>query len=663
MNLFVSHNSGAALKPLALVTALSALTVAPAFSQSVDNKTLAPVVVTASRFASDPAQIPIGASVITADEIREAGINNVNEAVRKLGGAYGRQNFSGTQDFALDLRGFGTNSDQNLVVLVDGIRLSEPGLTPALLSSVAIESVERVEIVRGGSSVLYGEGATGGTVNIITKRGAQSGTRGTIVAEAGSFGHQELRGSAATGRDGFLFDANVGMQRADNYRDNNDVKQKNFSGGAQWSSNAGRIGLRIDVARQDSRFPGDITLEEFRADPGQTNTPNDFGSVDTERYSFFVERHLGAFDVAAELAHREKTSKNFADYTFATYDSRMDSRMTQFSPRIRHTAESGGVKNELVAGLDFARWSQDTKASFGGFPSSEADASQKSRAVYVRDEIHIGKARIAAGARHEVFDKDFNDPLGFATKEYSKSNSLNAWELQGKYEFTPSVSAFAKGGRSYRVANADENALTPALNQPLEPQTSQDIELGVALGNSARKVTARVFRHRLTNEIFYNPLPLVRANVNLDPTERKGVEIEGNIRLMSEFSLSGTLQHVSAKFRDGPNDGNEMVLVPRNTATLRLNWLPGSMQSAHVGLQWVDSQRYGGDFSNACTARIPSFTTVDARYAKRFGAWEFAVSGTNLTDRDYFTNAFGACQTGIYPDAGRQLKLSARMDF
>lgn len=661
MNLSVSRKSDAAWKPLALVSALSALTITPAFGQSVENKTLAPVVVTASRFASDPAQSPIGATMITAEEIREAGINNVNEAIRKLGGVYGRQNFSGTQDFTLDLRGFGANADQNLVVLVDGIRLSENELSPALLSSVPIESVERVEIVRGGSSVLYGDGATGGTVNIITKRGAQSGTRGTVVAEAGSFGHRELRASASTGKDGFLLDANVGTQRADNYRDNNDVRQKNFSGGAQWSSNEGRIGLRIDVARQDARFPGNLTLAQFEANPRQTNTPNDFGSLDTERYTFFLERRLGTVDVAAELSHRERTSKSFFDSTFGAFDSRMDSRMTQFSPRVRHKAGAGEFTNELVAGLDFARWSRDAKSNFAGFPSADADASQRSRAVYVRDEVRVGKARIAAGARHEVFDKEFTDPLAFSTTAYSKSQSLNAWELQAKYEFAPSVSAFAKGGRSYRVANVDENGATPVVNQPLEPQTSHDIELGMTLGNSARKMTARVFRHRLTNEIFYNPLQF--ANVNLDPTERKGIEIEGNVRLMSEFLLGATLQHVSAEFRGGPNAGNEMVLVPRNTATLRLNWLPGTAQTAHVGLQWVDSQRYGGDFSNACTARVPSFTTVDARYARRYGAWEFAVAGTNLTDRDYFTNAFGACRNGIYPDPGRQLKVSARLEF
>jgi iron complex outermembrane receptor protein len=102
--------------------------------------------------------------------------------------------------------------------------------------------------------------------------------------------------------------------------------------------------------------------------------------------------------------------------------------------------------------------------------------------------------------------------------------------------------------------------------------------------------------------------------------------------------------------------------VPKNVVSARLAWVPDRSQSADIGVQWVDSQRYGGDFTNSCAARIPSYSTVDARYARRFGAWEAAVSGLNLADRRYFSNAF-SCESGIYPSDGRQLKVSLRYDF
>eukprot|EP01030_Chromulinospumella_sphaerica_P009287 gene9287-9097_t len=80
---------------------------------------LAPVVVTGARFDADAALPPIGAIVIQSEDIQRAGVNDVNSAIRKIGGVYGRQSLDGSPDFSLDLRGFGSNSSQNMVIVLD----------------------------------------------------------------------------------------------------------------------------------------------------------------------------------------------------------------------------------------------------------------------------------------------------------------------------------------------------------------------------------------------------------------------------------------------------------------------------------------------------------------------------------------------------------------
>jgi iron complex outermembrane receptor protein len=151
------------------------------------------------------------------------------------------------------------------------------------------------------------------------------------------------------------------------------------------------------------------------------------------------------------------------------------------------------------------------------------------------------------------------------------------------------------------------------------------------------------------------------ANVNLDPTLRRGIELEMHALLGAGLTLSGNFQHVDARFREGINAGNEVTLVPRNTAATRLSWTAGA-QSARVGVQWVASQRYGNDFANTCASRMPSYVTLDGRYALRLARWELALTGTNLTDKNYYSQAYG-CASGIYPESGRQLTFSARYDF
>ena len=193
------------------------------------------------------------------------------------------------------------------------------------------------------------------------------------------------------------------------------------------------------------------------------------------------------------------------------------------------------------------------------------------------------------------------------------------------------------------------------------PQESRDLEAGTVIGNDKRKLVLRLFRHALDNEIFYDPTQF--ANVNLDPTRRQGFEIEANAQLRAGFALSAAWQSVVADFTGGPNAGREMILVPRNTASIRLNWNPAGPHSATVGARWVDRQRYGDDFSNACANRIPAYTVIDARYAWRSGPWEIAATGTNLGNRSYFSNAFNCVTGSVYPEAGRQLRVSVRREF
>lgn len=648
-----------ALKPLALVSALSLCFFAA--GASAEEQSLPTVTVTGARFASDPALMPIGATVITAEDMRRAGAADVNQAIRKIGGVYGRQSLDASPDFGLDLRGFGSNSSQNLVIMLDGVRLSESELGNGVLSSIPLETVERIEIIRGGASVLYGEGATGGVIQVVTKRPAANSRRGTLRAEGGQFGYGDLRASAAQAWSGFALDAAVGKLKTDNYRVHNGFEQSSFSGGAQWSNASTRAGLRVDVSRQDAEFAGSLTLAQFQADPRQASTPKNGGTVDTDRINAFVEHRIGALDLAAELSHREKTvdATYYYDFGSGEFASPMgyDSKQTQFSPRLRHLSQIGGKLNELVAGVDLISWGRMTRADF-----SKADADQKSRAFYVRNELKWDaphNARLAVGARRETFDKDTVDPLG---SSYASKQSQTAWEVQGSISVSPAASLYAKAGRSFRVPNVDENAFHDGVGV-LDIQTSNDLEAGLSFGDAAFGATARAFRHALKNEIFYDPTAGgFGANTNLDPTMRKGVELDGHVNVMPDLRLTARLQHVRARFRDGPNAGREMVLVPKNVITSRLSWTPAGGHSADLGMQWVSSQLYGSDFTNACGARIPSYVTFDARYARQVGNWEFGVSGANLAGKQHFSNAFG-CRSGIYPSDGRQLKVSARYDF
>ncbi|WP_036165191.1 TonB-dependent receptor [Massilia sp. 9096] len=664
MNSAVATGAKPAIRPLALACAISmSILAAQAGAQDLaPSSAPSTVVVTGARFPGDAASTPIGSTVITQNDIRRAGVNDVNAAIRKIGGVFGRQSLDGSPDFGLDLGGFGTNSAQNMVIFVDGVRLNENELSNTVLSTIPIDTVDHIEITRGGNSVLFGEGATGGVIQIFTRRAQQPGLHGSVFAEGGQFHEHDVRAALSQVTGPIAADLSVMRQGTQNYRANSAFDQDSMSLGLQTRFEGGRVGIRVESARQDSRLPGSLTLAEFEADPRRTKTPLDFGALNTDRITAFGEVRAGDVDLAAELSHRERNARS--NYLSTDYPSvgAYDSRQDQLSPRARWRTQVAGMGNELVGGIDLIRWKRKTTSDY-----SLADASQSSKAVYLHDALRFDPAhdgRLAIGARHELFDKDYSDALSPGSAQ-STAQSQNAWEAQASLKPLPLLEVYGKAGQSYRVANVDENSYT-ANGAILKGQTSHDVELGASVGDEARKLTLRAFRHKLDNEIFFDPTPTAYApfgaNTNLDPTEREGFELDGEARLAAGWRATAHLQHVVARFTDGPNAGREMVLVPKNVLTVRLAWQPTANQTVDAGAQFVDHQRYGSDFDNSCPAHVPGYATLDARYALQLNRWELALSGLNLADRHYFSNAFG-CQDGIYPSDGRQMKLSVRYAF
>ena len=176
------------LSAIGLCVLAASLPAARAQAQPSDDA----VVVTATRFPERRLDAPVGMMVITARDIARDTARTLPEVLAHLGGLYVRDN-SGSPDRQLDLRGFGITGDQNTLVLLDGVRLNENDLSSTKLSAIPLQSIARIEILRGSGSVLYGGGAAGGTINIITKGPRADTKEASLFAGAGSNGTLDAR--------------------------------------------------------------------------------------------------------------------------------------------------------------------------------------------------------------------------------------------------------------------------------------------------------------------------------------------------------------------------------------------------------------------------------------------------------------------------------------
>lgn len=614
------------------------------------------VQVSANRFDDSASDLPFGVSVITSSDIQRSGASTVNEALMRVLGVPGRQDFYGGGDYALDLRGFGTTSDSNQVIMVDGQRLSEADLGGTRLSGIPIDTVERIEVIRGSGAVLYGEGASGGVIIITTKAGKGVARRNAARAytAAGSRGLVEARAGATLVAGGFSLDVDGNRRQADNHRANFKSDQGGVAATAQWSNDWLRLGARHADDRLDTGLPGSLTAAQYAADPYQTTTPNNKAQIENQRNSLFAEAQLGDWQLGMDAGTRRKKLYSYSPSYITAYEIEADT----LSLRARHETRLGTGRNIVQTGWDQADW----KRVDGGSGNGQRD--QQSRGIYLKNDYVWGTGtRLSAGLRREQIDKQVRS----TSTNGRVDERPQAWELGLLQPLAPSTSVYGRVGRSFRVANVDEFGFTiPGVS--LRPQISRDTELGVRWGRSATALDLRVYRSALTDEIGYDGLadgPYgagTGANVNFDPTERKGLELEARHAWSRSLQLRLNTALRDARFVGGSYAGRDVPLVPSQTLALRADWTPQARHQLSGGLNWVSSRH--PDLANRCT--MPSYTTLDLRYAYQLRQVELALGVNNLADRSYYTQAF-SCSNGqvssIYPEAGRTVVASARLSF
>ncbi|MFM8576666.1 MAG: TonB-dependent receptor [Limnohabitans sp.] len=626
-------------------------------AQTIPTSNPAETVITAGRIPQDPFLLPQGVTVITADEILASGVTNANEAIRTLGGVIGRIDTSGGRNQTLDLRGFGETASNNVVILIDGVRQNEGDSGSANLAWIPLSSIERIEIARGSGSVMHGDGATAGVINVITNKGiADPG--GSLGMSVGSFGTREARFSLGTREGAWRFQAHAGRYQTDNHRDNFAREENNALVRATWAEGSTQWSFQLGAQDSKGRLPGGLTVQDFRSQPRKTYYPDDHGSTRSSQALLSGEFSLSDWRVGLEWNQRWNNMESVYVRPTYTYTDASDSNAQRLGLRSWREYRSNDVVQKLVFGWDAENWSQNRN---GG----SSLLNQTSRALYARHELNFVPRgwTVHAGARRTLAQREIT---GIAVGMLDMGNT--SWELGSTLQMGNGAQAFARTGTSFRLATIDEFACYPypgysCPTDPnrLRPQTSRDYEFGYRKTHSAGKWSARYYRNDLTNEIGYDG----SANVNFDPTRRDGLELDVHRRLSAYLDASVQVAHRQAVFRSGPNEGRDVPLVPRDSLTARMSWRVSSSQQFVLSGQWVAQQRITGDWDNACTDRIPSYGVLNLRYHHRVERWTYAATINNLTDHSYYNYRSRCSPTAksVYPEAGRALCLSAQRQF
>ena len=342
----LSRRIRAGLRP-AIPAALAAILLVPAAARGQQPAPVSEsVVVTAASVPEEEKEIGSATTVITRREIETSGKTLVLELLRSVPGLDVVQ--SGTPGSLTSLFTRGTNSTQTLV-LVDGARMNSPFFAGYDFSAMTTENIERIEIVRGPFSALYGSDAIGGVVQIFTREAAQ-GVSGRFTGEAGNQGQGQGSAFVSVGEGPFSATGAFRYAAFDGDRANSDWRQRNGSASLQ------------------ARLPGGgrVAIEGSILD-GEVGNPGPVGAPSTARGFFREERMAlpGSF-ILSEANHLDvlladvRSKPGFRD-TEGGFSSQTDAETLQ--ARVADTARIGA--HALTAFASWERWKVADASNFG----------------------------------------------------------------------------------------------------------------------------------------------------------------------------------------------------------------------------------------------------------------------------------------------------------
>jgi|WetSurMetagenome_2_1015567.scaffolds.fasta_scaffold00246_15 iron complex outermembrane recepter protein len=631
--------------------------------------TLEEMVVTASRFEEKLTNVPANVTVINEERIRNSAARNIPDILRSEPGVNVSDTTGNGRYYTVDLRGFGETGQVNTLVLVDGMRVTNVDLSGTDWALIPLDRVQRIEIIRGGrGAVLYGDNASGGVINIITKDGGDK-IRAGVETAAGSYNTYSVKAFAGGSPVSTMpFYVTGNYLRTDGYRDNSGLDAKDVGLNVNY---LGIKDLRINIAtgyHQDyNRMPGALTKSDLSSGINRTatKTPNDYAKIE-DYYLRVTPEYFIANNISfkMDMSYRNRTNTYYY-YNGGYYLATSGLRTVAFSPRATIKNETAkNVSNNLVVGADYQWSSNDIRSTsdYGyGVSMGEDKFRKKNYGLYLHDEAAIYKKLfLSAGYRWDRADYTFSP-----SEPHNSAMESNAWTAGLNYKYLDKSYAYLSYSKSFRNPVLDEfysyDPLTWAkvINTSLKKQTSDSYEIGTRFYfKDDIYAHINLFRTDTRNEIFYNP---AGSNENMPGmTRRTGLEFSFSAKVTGDMVLRGSYTYTDAEIRDGMYGGKQVPNVPEHKVGLEGQYSPFKGFTIVLDGTYVGERPFISDFSNAYPKQA-DYVLVNNRYQYKWKNYTVFMNINNLFNQKY--SEYGTYGVNLWPSPGINFMGGVRVEI
>ncbi|OIO80874.1 MAG: hypothetical protein COW11_06185 [Candidatus Omnitrophica bacterium CG12_big_fil_rev_8_21_14_0_65_43_15] len=661
------------------------------FAEQSDNKyDLGKITVTPYRYEESLGAIPASVTIITKEDIKGSNAEKAIDVIRSTTGLSVRDYYGNGTTSAVDIAGFGEQAALNTLVLIDGRRANDVDLSGVDWSQIPLDRVERIEILRGGSAaVLYGDNASAGVINIITKKGSKEPKVKTQVA-AGSYDmNNEKLSLEGSHDDKFTYWLDIGRDSTHGYRKNTFAKNKDFGSKLEYKF-TDSVSMYFNAGLHDSSFglPGALFQHHIEENSrqwaryGKDHTNNkDYYLALGNKTDFF---DAGNFSV--DFNYRRKDTDSY--FPTANNDT-MRNEIRTYGILPKYVLENAvlGYGNKMITGLD---WYKVFYTSKNYTPPNDINLKnynnikKDSTAGYIQDELSISEQlTLVGGYRYEAARYAFNyhDVTGTNPNRDTKLKPhRQAFNSGVSYNYQDDSAVFFNFSKSFRFPEVDEftgqnNAsFQQFINTDLKPQSVINYQAGVRHRfNDKLNNSLSIYRMKVRDYIYYNPTGGVWGfgeNENYDKTVHHGMEYHVDAKPTDALGIFANYTFTQARFDGGQYAGNDIPMVPRHKLGVGLRLLLSDDLTLNIIDTYMDKRYFINDQANA-VSRLNGYLVADANLSWRRDNLGITFGVNNLLNKQYSeyavyatdsSNAF-AWDKAYYPSPERNFNLKVDYAF
>ncbi len=630
------------------------------FSLKEETQTVDEVTISATKTDKSVKAIGSQIYVIGAKRIEQTNGRNISEALMEIPGVF-TEDTQHSEASVVSFRGVGLHTyvTRGILVLVDGIPITE-AMGRTSFEGIDMQNAEKIEVMKGPVSALYGPNGLTGVINVIEKK-PQDGIHGDFEGLIGSYGTYKVGGNINGGKNGFNYLVKANYYSSDGYRDHSAYESTHL--GTKLSKDfkaAGKLKFTFDYSLSNSLLAGSIDSITFIENP--TAADRLWAGYDKTLYRAYldyVKTWSNNSALTVDIYTRGRYDEgHYSDRAWGKYD------VDLFGGEARYTFgfDVAGQKNTITIGGKFDRetsymeeYNRDEATGVIGDLDDQGTVTYDLSGFYIQDEFNINnKLFLTVGLRYDGISYDWVDEFNEGDRNTSSSTSVDAFSPKFGFAYNPmsNLTVFGNIGKGFNPPQYYQmfiGGYTAEPNPDLKPEYLTNYEIGLR-GNLINKINYQIsyFLMDFTDQIETVPLPdnpYLEKYDNIGDTRHQGVEVSVNAQIVDNLSAFISYSYLDARYTNSADEdliGQVLRKSPFNQYTL------GARYDFDFGLGISADYKFVGKYhmDNENMFMYDGYSLLNAKVMYKWKDIKASFAVNNLLDEKYAARAYASNYRG-----------------